>query len=76
MKHKICSVTWVDSCSLGGWQRREGNHGLSRIDSIGYIIRETRTEITITSSISQDSGNVMDALTIPKVAIVRRKNRR
>lgn len=74
-KHKIIHVEridWVDSSSLRGWQRRDAGHSPSCIMTVGLVVGETKDAVTVSHSISEDS-NVPDALSIPKVAIVRRR---
>lgn len=73
MKRHAYIVQWEDSCTLGGWQRQDGNHCVSRITTIGWLVRESKKEMTLTTSMSHDSGSVMDALTIPRCAIVKSK---
>jgi len=69
-------VEWIDSTAIRGWQ-----HGSSMTDkyaepskicSIGYLIKETKDFITISTSVS-NNGNMMDPLTIPKCAITKKK---
>lgn len=71
-KHHAYIVTWRDSATLPGWQRMALERDeVSIITSVGWIVRETKTALTITTSIS-DSGSAMDALTIPREAITRK----
>lgn len=73
MKKRIhaYTVNWRDSCSLRGWQRlNDPDHTESVISSVGWVIKETKTEVTLTTSVS-GHGSVMDALTIPREAITK-----
>ncbi len=74
MKHRAILLTWRDSCSERGWNRMTDPEckKVSIITSLGWIVGETETEITITTSIT-DHGSAMDPLTIPKECITRRK---
>lgn len=65
-------VEWIDSAALRGWQHgstlTESETDLCKIVSIGFLIRESKDYITISTSVSS-GGSTMDPLTIPKVAI-------
>ena len=65
------TINWRDSAGLRGWRQMDPREfGVSDITSIGWLIHETKKEITITTSISEH-GSAMDALTIPREAITR-----
>lgn len=70
MKHHAYVIKWRDSCSNGGWRRVDtlDREEIAIITSVGWIVRQTKKEITITTSMS-DRGNVMDTLTIPREAV-------
>lgn len=71
---KAVYLEWDDSTSDTGWIKDENVYLKPwRIKSIGYLVRENKTHIAITTSIGQ-SGNKMDVLTIPKACILKRKN--
>lgn len=68
-KHPLVMIEWIDSASLRGWQDiNHLSHGSSTIWSAGYLIKENKTDITISTSITEN-GNCADAISIPKVAI-------
>lgn len=72
MKHKFKKVEihWVDSVSTRGWTHMEGFKGEDlTVVSIGFIVHETKTNITISTSYTH-YGSCMDPLTIPRCAIL------
>jgi hypothetical protein len=73
-KTKKVLVEWVDSYATRGWTHKSAFTDVEtgNIVSIGFLVRESASEITITSSVSTN-GNVMDPLTIPKCAITKRR---
>lgn len=70
--HKIVRVTWTDSCADFGWRKLASVEPdqFSTIDSVGWLVRDDKRSITITTSVSS-VGSCMDPLVIPKVAIVK-----
>lgn len=64
-KYYAYLVKWNDSCSFSGWRSPEAKHEVAPITSIGWMVRKTKKEVTLTTSTCSVSGNVMDALTIP-----------
>ena len=72
-KHHAYLVTWRDSSTLGGWRLIDDPlHYAVEIWSIGWLVRETKKDIMITTSVSQ-TGRACDVLAIPREAIVRMK---
>lgn len=72
-KHHAYIVRWRDSSTLRGWRHlTDSDHQVATINSIGWLAEQTPRSVTITSSIGE-SGNVCDALTIPREAIVHMK---
>ena len=71
-KPPMIYVEWDDSCVLRGWQSPEGDHTVAKISSVGFLIREEKHALTISTSLS-DYGNIMDGLTIPKAHITKRR---
>lgn len=68
-KHHACIVKWRDSSSLRGWNSiGHEQHGVAVITSVGWLVRETKTEVTIATCISE-CGNVRDAVSIPREAV-------
>lgn len=76
MKRPV-KIKWVDSCSPvePGWISRDDAVTLtpSVIQSVGFVIRETKTAVTLSSNCSEDTGQVYGVVTIPIVAILSRK---
>ncbi len=56
----IVRVKWVDSCVQHDWQRPcKSSGGLSKCESVGYIVRKNKGEITLAQSKS-DTGNITE----------------
>ena len=72
---KLIEVEWVDSASQDGWQFKPSRGGrVATCRTAGYLIHETKRRLVIAGSISPEQ--VMSPLTIPKVAITRRRRLR
>lgn len=70
-KHYAYTVKWRDSSTLRGWQSIDDTrHAVGIITSVGWLARETKDTITLTTGISE-CGNVCDAITIPREAITK-----
>lgn len=70
-RHYAYIVKWRDSSTLRGWRALDDpSHGVTEISSVGWAVKQTKTEVTLTTGIS-DSGNVCDAITIPRENIVK-----
>lgn len=62
-------VKWTDSSTLRGWHPiNSSEHGVAYITSLGWVVKETPTEITLSASMSC-WGNCADAITIPKSCV-------
>lgn len=72
---KLLYIKWIDSVSLytGGWHSFEDIEGMepTMIDTVGYLIKETKDYITVASSLNpfEASGDIC----IPKVCIKQKK---
>ena len=72
-KTKKVYVEWTDSFAQKGWQHRNFlDNRETKICSIGFLIEERSESITISTSLSTNNS-VMDALTIPKRAIFKKR---
>jgi hypothetical protein len=69
-KHHAYVVKWRDSSTLRGWQHIEGDHSVAIITSVGWMVKETKTAVTLTTGISE-GGSVCDAITIPREAVTK-----
>lgn len=70
---KIEWIRWLDSDRGGGWQSPEDISRCLDIESIGYLVGEDECSVTLTTSVDQANGNVIDPITIPKCAITDRQ---
>lgn len=68
-KHHAVIVTWKDSATLRGWNNIDAEHAPSEITTLGWLLRKTKDQVTITSCIS-DHGNTREALAIPRSCVV------
>jgi len=64
-------VEWWDHASTNGWNSSSYDYSSVRIVTIGWIIKEDKKTLTITSCQSE-WGNYRDAITIIKSCIVHR----
>ena len=73
-------VEWVDSTGPAGSDRwiflGDYNIKPSELVTRGFLVKETKTYVVIASSVHTDwaRGAVMGVVTIPKVAITKRKD--
>ena len=65
-------VLWEDASARGGWHSVE-ELGLVKIATVGYLVNETDTHITIAASI-EVGGGMVASNTIPKAWIQERKD--
>ena len=72
---KAVFVVWIDSATNGGWvypgTLQDG--GVSRIESVGWLVGDHKDYIEITTSVS-DANRGLDIISIPKVAILKRRS--
>lgn len=65
-------ITWIDSCTYGdGWVAGVGSARPAPCTTVGFLLRETKSYIVIAHTVAPE--HVMGALTIPKVAITKRR---
>ncbi len=75
MKDKLVYLEWDDSSTQKGWRSKNRiDMSSHRIKTIGYLILEEKHRIAVTSSIDGDEDDYLDILTIPKTAILKRRN--
>jgi hypothetical protein len=73
MRPKSVYLEWIDSCAHRGWN--DPIDLLSRIVTVGWLVREDHESVTVSTSYDQTSDNFADQMVIPKVAITKfRKN--
>lgn len=68
MKYKHIKVQWWDAASKAEWASTKELPHLQRITTAGYLVRKTKTSITICASIHhEDDGECAfgDCVTIP-----------
>lgn len=73
MVTKRVRIEWIDSYATPGWQRMSSiTNESDAIVSYGFLIKESKDNVTISSSLSAFEG-IMDPLTIPRRAIIKMK---
>lgn len=72
MKYKVQTIKWWDATSVADWVAIAALPGPSPITTTGYVVRESKTSITICGSIGETE--VGDCITIPAPWIKVRKN--
>lgn len=72
---KAAYIEWLDSHSThlpGTWHEPEAlSNKITVIYSVGFILKESSKSVTLVSSVTE--GQVAGDITIPKVAIIKRK---
>lgn len=71
-KLKAVYLEWLDAHCLNGWHAADAEVKL-RIISIGFIVYEDGERIVISTSRDESEGVWTEQLTIPKRAILRRR---
>ncbi len=70
----VVCLTWNDSTGWKGWCKPEDcADGPSSIESIGFVVHETKEYITISTSYGT-TGNFADPICIPKACITMRSD--
>jgi len=73
---KKVEIEWIDSCASKGWGSRDFHlkeFATSSCRSTGYVIEDNKKYLAIAQSISDDTHNISDLISIPKVAITKVK---
>lgn len=78
--YPVVLVQWVDSASpRSGWGALSSHiyHGVTMCTSVGFLVHESETDITIASSVArceidEEDPAVNDSMSIPLIAIVSR----
>jgi len=74
--YPIVMVRWIDSASHRGWYRPDelkGNVGIVEIVSIGFLVQETPSHISISTCETSEHRSSCDPLAIPRGAILARR---
>ena len=72
MKHFVV-LEWMDACGKHGWTDVKDAASITRIVSVGLLVKETKKAITISTSYSPQFGQVDSPMTIPRTAIKKMK---
>ena len=71
-KYQLVEVEWMDSCTDRGWHSREEylkTIAVDRCRTAGYLLKSSRTSLTVVQSQSDLTGNLTDSITIPRSAV-------
>ncbi len=69
---QIVKVEWEDSSSDGGWCKGEvakERRGISKCETVGYLLKKDRVEVTVCQNRSLDTGNIADTMSIPRKCV-------
>ena len=67
-RHYAVRVRWRDSATSRGWQSITNDQRAATIHSVGWMVKHTKDEVTLTTGISEE-GHVVDPITIPRSCI-------
>jgi hypothetical protein len=73
-KDRMVRVEWIDSCADSGWKNRQyaaKEACVSKCESVGFLFKETRSDVTVCQSISHTSGSVSEMMTIPMKCVTK-----
>jgi hypothetical protein len=75
MAHRRVYIEWVDSEEVSGWTTvDEADHDNKiPVKSCGFLVKETEKVVIIASSVDEVNGNYLGLLSIPKLAITKRR---
>lgn len=74
MKTKVIEVDWIDSSSSPGWDDPTPSHpDTMNVKSIGFLVCEDKETITMSAHLVRSKKYCHSPMTIPKVAIIKRK---
>jgi hypothetical protein len=69
---KLVELTWVDTSCLPHWQDEGEIPELIKCHTVGYILRDTKRDVTLAFTYSDDRGTI-SPMTIPKSCITKRR---
>ncbi len=73
-KERIVRVEWEDSCTDSGWNKRttyETEASISQCESVGFILKSNRTQLTLFQSKSHVTKQVTELISIPRKCITK-----
>jgi len=74
MSYPRVSITWLGTATHSQWTPAHaiGKLGLSKIETIGFLVNEDKTVVRVAASLSDD-GDASDVTVICKGVIIARK---
>jgi hypothetical protein len=70
---RVIYIEWKDATGAQGWHAKEAELELAAIKSVGWLIRETKNAVSITTGIAVADGGYMGIQSIPKACIIKRR---
>ena len=80
-KQKYCEIDWLDTMAERGWIKKIESINNAKIEnamlhhSVGFLLEDNNDYILICQSINHSQEIISESLQIPKVSIVRKKER-
>lgn len=72
---RLIELDWIDSSSTHGWADPIPSHpDTMNIKSIGFLLCEDKSTITMSAHVARNGQSSHSPITIPKVAIIKRRN--
>lgn len=69
---KLVEVEWLDTACLAHWQEEGEIPELMECRTVGYLLRDTKRDITLACTHAADHGTI-SPITIPKSCITKRR---
>lgn len=70
---KLVQIDWIDSTRRPGWRDSGLSPPCMKCTSVGYLVSDDPESVTVSACHSVSEDTFLDAITIPKVAITRRR---
>lgn len=71
-KFRFVRLRWMDAASSRGWRDKQ-DAGMTTVESIGFLVAESTQDVSISTSLDS-GGKYVDILSIPRAAILARRN--
>lgn len=68
---KIVAIHWLDAVAAAGWTDHSEAPEAATIYSVGFLVKRTRTAVTIATSVGGEDNEHNGSMTIPRGMIVK-----
>lgn len=68
---KIVAVVWLDAIANAGWTEHDEAPEAVEIHSVGFLVKKTRTSVTLATSVGRCDSEHNATITIPRGMIQR-----